>query len=87
MFFFLCDYMLSIKKTYITLFVGCQIGTYGENCKEHCGLCLNNDDCYHVNGTCVKGCLPGYMGDKCKTRKLPFFALHLLISFITGTSH
>ena len=39
-------------------------------------LCLNNDDCYHVNGTCVKGCLPGYMGDKCKTRKLSIFSLH-----------
>lgn len=47
--------------------VACHTGTYGQNCQDTCGLCLNSRDCYHVNGTCHMGCEPGYKGDMCKT--------------------
>lgn len=32
-----------------------------------CGHCHDND-CYHVNGTCLSGCMAGYRGNRCRTR-------------------
>uniref|UniRef100_A0A8W8NL23 EGF-like domain-containing protein n=1 Tax=Magallana gigas TaxID=29159 RepID=A0A8W8NL23_MAGGI len=44
----------------------CNNGTYGENCTYQCGECLNAVTCNHVNGTCPKGCKPGWQNtDKC----------------------
>ncbi|XP_065939425.1 receptor-type tyrosine-protein phosphatase epsilon [Magallana gigas] len=44
----------------------CNSGTYGENCTYQCGECLNAVTCDHVNGTCFKGCKPGWQNtDKC----------------------
>nr|XP_022311825.1 receptor-type tyrosine-protein phosphatase epsilon-like isoform X1 [Crassostrea virginica] len=37
----------------------CDTGTYGLNCSEKCGACLDTS-CYHVNGSCYKGCQPGW---------------------------
>lgn len=53
----------------------CQNGTYGQDCRDTCGFCLNDEDCSTVNGTCVQGCLPGYTGDKCKIRKFSFLVV------------
>ena len=50
-------------------FTACVVGTYGNNCNNTCGNCLNVNDCFHTNGTCLTGCDPGYTGDLCKTRK------------------
>ncbi|XP_065939417.1 receptor-type tyrosine-protein phosphatase epsilon isoform X2 [Magallana gigas] len=44
----------------------CNDGAYGENCTYQCGECLNAVICNHVNGTCPKGCKPGWQNtDKC----------------------
>ena len=50
-------------------FTACVVGTYGNNCNNTCGNCLNVNECFHTNGTCLTGCDPGYTGDLCKTRK------------------
>ena len=47
--------------------IACNNGTYGKECNNTCGYCLDQDECHHINGTCVKGCDPGYIGDLCKT--------------------
>ena len=60
----------NITSYMITLFLtACVAGTYGNNCNNTCGNCLNADDCFHTNGTCLTGCDPGYTGALCKTRK------------------
>ena len=50
--------------------LACNIGTYGEGCKEECGHCHNTTSCNHVNGSCLNECKPGYTGSQCKTSKL-----------------
>lgn len=52
--------------------IACQNRTYGQNCKNTCGHCLNYEDCFHVNGTCVMGCESGYKGNTCNTGQLLF---------------
>ena len=61
----------------------CESGTYGRECKSNCGHCFNSTDCFHVNGTCLKGCDAGFLGNMCKTRNTFFSlnsALHVRIS-------
>ena len=53
----------------IVLLKACVQGTYGKECNSKCGNCLNTDGCDHINGSCITGCAPGYVGDLCKTRK------------------
>lgn len=53
--------------------IACQNRTYGQNCKNTCGHCLNYEDCFHVNGTCVMGCESGYKGNTCNTGQLLFY--------------
>lgn len=44
----------------------CTTGWYGQNCSMECsGHCLDNDTCFHVNGTCLRGCAPGYREPTC----------------------
>ena len=50
--------------------LACNIGTYGEGCREECGYCHNTTGCYHVNGSCLYECQPGYTGTQCKTSRL-----------------
>uniref|UniRef100_K1QV61 Multiple epidermal growth factor-like domains 11 n=1 Tax=Magallana gigas TaxID=29159 RepID=K1QV61_MAGGI len=45
----------------------CSSGTYGQNCNEPCGNCLNNTTCNRYNGTCPSGCNAGFEGHICKT--------------------
>lgn len=54
-------------------FSACLNGKYGPNCREICGHCYNNSDCYHGNGTCLEGCDPGYWNHECKTRTFFFY--------------
>lgn len=56
------------KKSFFCLFSECESGTYGKECKGKCGHCFNSTDCFHVNGTCLSGCGPGYLGNLCTTR-------------------
>ena len=43
----------------------CDGKMFGKNCKELCGKCFNNDQCNHINGSCMNGCNPGYYGITC----------------------
>ena len=47
----------------------CDLGTYGDNCNETCGNCLDPTECHHSNGTCLSGCNDGFQGALYKTRK------------------
>lgn len=52
----------------ICSFIACDDGTYGKECNSVCGNCINEEPCYHINGTCLNGCAPGYKGDQCSKR-------------------
>lgn len=51
------------------ILLDCDIGTYGNECNNTCGHCINEDDCFYTNGTCLNGCDSGYLGALCKTCK------------------
>ena len=44
----------------------CQQGKYGYLCEMTCGHCEDNKDCDRSNGTCLRGCKHGYLGEDCK---------------------
>lgn len=46
-------------------FTACSGGVYGQNCSLPCGQCLDNEQCHHINGTCMNGCGKGYQGLNC----------------------
>ena len=52
------------------LFLGCQRGTWGQNCRSKCGNCLGNSPCHHINGTCLEGCETGWLGFHCVAGKI-----------------
>ena len=60
--------MFKVTTYLITFFTACLDGTYGHNCNNTCGHCLDVNECFHTNGTCFTGCGPGYTGDLCETR-------------------
>lgn len=43
----------------------CDHGTFGVHCTDTCGECVGEEPCDPVNGTCLKGCGPGYKGNIC----------------------
>ncbi|XP_067677277.1 receptor-type tyrosine-protein phosphatase alpha-like [Haliotis asinina] len=47
----------------------CSLGSFGENCTEDCGQCLDARDCHHVNGTCLAGCIDGWTKHTCLQNK------------------
>lgn len=49
--------------------IACDIGSYGDECKEICGNCNDVIKCSHINGTCLAGCEVGYHGYLCKERE------------------
>lgn len=53
----------------------CPVGKYGLICREICGHCHNNSECYHGNGTCLEGCKAGFWEHDCKART--FFSISL----------
>ena len=67
---FICfQYVIFLLSVHSIVLVGCSNMTFGQDCNNTCGHCLNNDVCHHVNGTCLRGCNPGHHGDLCATRK------------------
>ena len=48
--------------------IECAGEMFGQNCKKSCGKCLNNEQCHHINGSCLNGCNPGYHGINCIER-------------------
>lgn len=57
---------------YLTLhisFLECSNKTYGLNCLDTCGACLDSSPCHHVDGSCPSGCNPGWQTTpKCDAR-------------------
>lgn len=49
--------------------IECDRGSFGVACNELCGQCLDVNQCFHTNGTCLTGCIAGFKGDLCKTRE------------------
>lgn len=68
--------MYNNKVMVFFISVECGGSTYGTECNELCGHCVNNETCYHVNGSCANGCAAGWENDVCKKSKL------LLIHYI-----
>lgn len=58
-----------MKKVSLLL-KACGNGTYGLDCGELCGHCLDKKECLNVNGSCLTGCKNGFWGPFCKLRKL-----------------
>ena len=58
----------------------CDQGKYGNGCNDVCGQCLEEDNCYYTNGTCITGCKPGYHGALCKTGSIEDLSCRLLFS-------
>lgn len=71
MIFSRCSYIENkiIKKIYNIISTACNPGSYGIDCKERCGNCLDVYKCSYTNGTCLTGCIAGYQGNLCKTRE------------------
>lgn len=76
---------LNLTKKAITSllhdFTACSGGVYGQNCSLPCGQCLDNEQCHHINGTCMNGCGRGYQGLNCTEGQ------HLLVNFNIFASH
>ena len=58
----------------------CDIGTFGRGCREICVQCKENTTCHHINGTCMEGCNPGFIGLQCDQGT--FFWLKKRVHFI-----
>ncbi|KAK3795276.1 hypothetical protein RRG08_055838 [Elysia crispata] len=44
----------------------CQTGRYGNQCKQSCSAtCGGDNSCDRINGACIQGCDPGYLGTTC----------------------
>ena len=43
----------------------CDGGMFGQHCNQSCGKCVNNEQCHHINGSCLNGCDSGYHGTYC----------------------
>ncbi|XP_021356824.1 multiple epidermal growth factor-like domains protein 10 isoform X2 [Mizuhopecten yessoensis] len=46
--------------------MGCPINKHGLNCSEDCPARCTNNLCFPGNGTCMRGCKPGYTGSACE---------------------
>ena len=75
---------MSTYQIYYYLPSECDGRTFGQNCSQSCGKCLNNDQCDPINGSCLNGCDSGYHGTKCKEginkiMKLSYFKFFFLL--------
>lgn len=55
--------------SYVEFILGCNLNTYGDDCKLTCGYCKDNVTCNSINGICSDGCADGWFGEKCDTSK------------------
>lgn len=61
----LCEYFVELGINYICLCIVCLNGIFGEGCNFICGYCYGNSVCDKVNGSCVSGCVLGWIGIVC----------------------
>ena len=84
----LYDYHICKREhSCLCLFVSnkaCCNNMYDLHCMLTCGNCSNGQQCHHVTGTCPKGCIQGYDGDKCDTsNSFFFFFCNLCLLFVS----
>lgn len=59
-----------MTKDFIICCIECPSGYYGYKCLTKCvGQCKDNQPCNHINGTCINGCLDGWIGVNCDKRE------------------
>ena len=60
------------KKTHVNVVrcftKACAEGFYENACSQVCGSCVDHEGCHHINGACLRGCLPGYTRNTCDIR-------------------
>ena len=61
--FFVIFYYLSVMINLLSK--ECDSNTFGQDCVEECGNCVNDEQCHHINGTCLHGCKRGFQGIEC----------------------
>lgn len=59
----------SVLEYAINYITECPSGTFGNNCRQECGYCLEKYHCHHINGSCLDRCLQGFRGEQCKHSK------------------
>ncbi|XP_048255871.1 receptor-type tyrosine-protein phosphatase alpha-like isoform X2 [Haliotis rufescens] len=47
----------------------CSPGSFGVNCTRQCGQC-RDDNCHHINGTCLTGCSDGWTYNTCTQKQV-----------------
>ena len=68
----------TIKSEYFPLPPECPTGSYGDECKESCsGHCAGQykQACNNVDGSCDRGCQPGYQGKTCHQGRWSRFSI------------
>ena len=68
----------TIKSEYFPLPPECLTGSYGDECEKSCsGHCAGQykQACNHVDGSCDRGCQPGYHGKTCHQGRCQGFLL------------
>nr|XP_022290416.1 scavenger receptor class F member 2-like [Crassostrea virginica] len=66
-----CDIVDGTCKACVDGFKGLQCNKecngykYGQDCNLTCGHCLDDKQCHHVNGRCIRGCEVGFEGETC----------------------
>ena len=58
-------YMYKLSNSWFLILTVCESGMFGKHCNKSCGKCLKDEQCHHVNGSCLNGCNPGYHGVNC----------------------
>lgn len=69
------------KKKALWNYTECDGRTYGLNCIQTCGACINNSYCHHISGMCPWGCDNGFQGMNCNEGILNLFTFikHIII--------
>ena len=68
-----------IKFTSIlNYFAECDENTYGQNCSNSCGFCLDGEQCHYIDGRCLNGCSSGYTGSQCTKSTVYLYILSLM---------
>ena len=62
----------------------CDGKTFGKKCGEKCGECVNNEQCHHINGTCLNGCKRGYKGQQCNQGNIQYIQDGMLACMAHG---